>query len=80
MRLDQGIEVPEKRAAAEVYALADALQDALYYSDETHPPETVKVLNRAWRVMKSATIYYRGEEHGLFYEAPSFKFKPKGTK
>lgn len=78
-RLAQGVEPAEISAALAIRALAEDLQDLLYYHGaDGVAPGTVKELNRVYRVMKRAVIFYEGEgEHSLIYEAPDGKFKPK---
>jgi hypothetical protein len=74
-RLDEGIEVLEKLAAVEVTALADAIQDlALYAEFRGVPLVTQKSVLRAYRELRKATIFYRGTDHALLYEAPDGKF------
>ena len=78
-RLALGIEPSELGAAAAIEALAVDLQDLLYYQEaQGIERATVRELNRCYRVMRRATILYRGEgESPLVYEAPDYKFKPK---
>jgi hypothetical protein len=75
MRLDAGIEVPEKRAAVAITSLAEACQDSAYYQ-EFHgiPLTTQKAILRAYRVLRNATIFYHGDDHALIYDAPTGKF------
>jgi hypothetical protein len=75
-------QIPELKAAGAVDALASDIEDLLLYQEaEGIDAETVRELNRVFRVLRKAAIFYHGEgEHGLIYEAPDFKFRPKERK
>jgi hypothetical protein len=77
-RLRQNPEDSEKIAAYQVMMLAEQLQDLCYYcrdADRTLPRETEKALHRTYRVLKTFTIWFRGEgEHSLVYSPPDGRF------
>ena len=80
-RTEQNIEPAEAAAAVAIGKLAEACQDAAYYHEFQGVPITIqKAILRAYRVLKQATIFYRGDDHGLVYDVPDHKFKPKGAK
>ena len=79
-RLAIGIEGRESDAAKAIEALAVDLQDLLYYGEgQLIERATVRELNRCYRVMRRAVIFYR-EDHTLVYEAPDSRFKSKEKK
>jgi hypothetical protein len=75
-------QMPELLAAGAVDALASDIEDLLLYQEaEGIDADTVRELNRAFRVVRKAAIFYHGEgEHRLIYEAPDFKFRSKEKK
>lgn len=77
-RLDQQCGPLENIAAARVKELAEEIQELIYYGDgQGIPPVTVCALQKAYRVVKGATIFYRGDDHPLVWEPPDFKFRPR---
>jgi hypothetical protein len=79
-RLAMGVEDSELDAAKAIEALAVDLQDLLYYGEgQLIERATVRELNRCYRVMRRAVIFYR-EDHTLVYEAPDSRFKSKEKK
>jgi hypothetical protein len=81
-RIEDGIQVPEGLASKAISELAEEIQELCYMLDAQNvPPATVKVLYRAYRVLKSVTEYYLGDNSPLHWDAPDYRFqpKPKGT-
>ena len=78
-RTELGIEPPEAKAAAAVARLAEFLQDICYYHQaQGVPREVVSILHRTYRTLKSAVIYYRGDNHVLVWDPPTpenFRFR-----
>ncbi len=71
-----GIEVREGQAAGAISALASDIERLVYHqSAQSLAPATVHELNRAYRVLQRAVIYYLGENHGLVYSAPDGRFR-----
>ncbi len=80
-RTELGLEVSETAAAVSIVELAELIQDVCYDHDSQGvAADTIKALHKAFRVAKQATIFYWGTNHPLVWDAPEFRFKPKGTK
>jgi hypothetical protein len=78
MRITVEIERDEVIAANSALALAGDIETLCYNLDSQGiPPATVKVLHRAYRVLKPICDMYFGEDCPLLWEAPSYKFQPK---
>ena len=76
-----GIEVREGQAADAITDLASDIERLIYHqSAQGIAPSTVHELNQCFRVMRRALIFYRGEDHGLVYEASTGRFQKKGTR
>jgi hypothetical protein len=75
MRSDLASTNEEKRAANYVMRLTVAVQDVGYYGSEYNPPETQKQLEKAFRVLQPAVVYYHDEP--LCWTPSAGKFKPK---
>ena len=81
MRLAQTIEPQERTTALLIERLAEAIQQACYYSEEPIAPATAKSLHKAYRVLKPVVVFYRSEgEHALCWDPPDYRFRPKGVK
>jgi hypothetical protein len=76
MRIDLASTNEEKRAANFLMRLTSAIEDAGYYASEQNPPETQRQLEKAWRVLQPAIVYYFDEP--LCWTPGDGKFKKKG--
>ena len=77
-RLKENPEDAEKIAAYQVMMLAEQLQDLCYYcrdADRILPRETEKTLHRTYRVLKTFTTWFRGDEHSLCWDPPTGRFR-----
>lgn len=82
-RLRQNPEAAEKIAARQIVELAEWIQNVCYYCDDedhTLPRETAKELHHVYRVLKQYTVFFRGYEHGLCWDAPTGRFQKKDSK
>ena len=81
MRIAKAIEPQERTTALLIERLAEAIQQACYYSEYPLAPATAKALHKAYRVLKPAVVFYRGEgEHALCWDPPDYRFRPKEAK
>ena len=77
-RMSERPELPEREAAWAIYDLAQSIQDLCYYTDpRAVPPATTRELHKCYRVLKPTVIFYLGEDHGLPWDAPDYKFQKK---
>lgn len=77
-RIEEAIEVAEGLAEKAISELAELIQDLAYYAEfQGVRVETQKAVLRAYRVLKPAVVFYRGDNSALVYEAPDYKFKSK---
>jgi hypothetical protein len=75
------VEPRECSAANAVRTLAESVEELCYGLDALDtPPDTVRALHRAQRVLKPVTEFYFGDESPLVWSPPDYKFKPKGSK
>jgi hypothetical protein len=75
---EAGLEPAEGNAAAAIARLASEIEDLCYNHDgQNIERKTLEECRRAYRVLRRATIFYKGDEHGLVWEPPSGKFQPK---
>jgi hypothetical protein len=75
-RIDDSIEKAERTAAEAINKFASHLEDSCYLCPAALPA-TQKAVLRAFRVARQVLIFYHGDDHGLVYEPPDFRFKPK---
>ncbi len=74
-----GIEPREGQAAGAISELAADIERLVYHqSAQGIAPVTVHELNRCFRVLRRACVFYQGSDHGLVWEPPDGKFKKKG--
>jgi len=72
-----GLEPREGQAADAISSLASDIERLVYHqSAQGIAPTTVHELQRCFRVLKRACVFYFGENHGLVYDCDT-KFKPK---
>ena len=75
--INAGINVVEGRAAFAILHLAQAIQDVCYYCPDGVAPATIRALHKAFRVLAPIALFYH-EDHGLVWNPPDTRFKPKG--
>jgi len=77
-RLTDGINVLEHRAAVALLKVAEAIEQACYYSEQPIPDVTRRALHKTYRVLKPTAAVYYGDNLPLVWDAPDFKFRKKG--
>jgi hypothetical protein len=75
--ISDGITASEGKAAFAILHLAASLQDAAYYCPDGIALATIRALHKAYRVLKPIALYYH-QDHGLLWDPPDTRFKPKG--
>ena len=74
-RLVLQVEPRECAAANAIRALAEGIERLCYAMDaQGIPPDTVKALHRAQRVLKPIVEFYFGGESPLVWSPPDYKF------
>ena len=80
-RIEERIEVQEGLAEKAISKLAESIQDLAYYAEfQGVSIATQKEVLRAYRVLKPAVVFYRGDDHALVYAAPDSRFTSKEKK
>lgn len=81
-RLDTpGVEPLEVLAAVAISELASDIERLVYHhSGQDIAPATIHELNRCFRVLKRACLFFCGENHGLVWDPPTGRFEKKGKR
>ena len=61
MRIDDATNLNELSAAHQLLRLASSVEDSGYYGEDQHPPAVQKQLEKAWRILQPAIVYYHDE-------------------
>jgi hypothetical protein len=73
-----GVEPREGQAADAINELASDIEQLCYAQDAQDVARpTVLELHRCFRVLKRASVFYRGDDHVLVWEPSDGKFRPK---